>query len=235
MAVVANAGATTAGSFDPLPAIADICNAHGVWLHVDGAHGASLALSKSRRRLVAGIDRADSVVWDAHKMLGMPALVTAVLFKNAHDGTNAFAQQAHYLFEDDDGADAWADIGKRTIECTKRMMSLELYACLSVYGADAFSAHVDRLCDLGAAFADILTEKGLQVLVPPEANIVVFRRPGDDGGVVAAIRKRLLAEGRFYLVQARVGGELWLRCALMNPLTSVDDLRLLADDVLRGP
>lgn len=235
MAVVANAGATTAGSFDPLTAIADVCAKHSAWLHVDGAHGASLALSKTRRTLVAGIDRADSVVWDAHKMLGMPALVTAVLFKHAHDGTNAFAQQAHYLFEDDAGDDAWSDVGKRTVECTKRMMSLKVYACLSVYGETAFSAHVDRLCDLGADFARILGERGLEVLTQPDANIVVFRRRGDDGGVVAAIRKRLLAEGRFYLVQVRVGGELWLRCALMNPLTTEDDLRALVDDVLRGP
>jgi L-2,4-diaminobutyrate decarboxylase len=235
MAVVANAGATTAGSFDPLPAIADACAAHGAWLHVDGAHGASLALSRTRKQLVAGIERADSVVWDAHKMLGMPALITAVLFKDAKDGAHAFAQQAHYLFDDDDTDDAWADIGKRTIECTKRMMSLKLYATLKAYGTDALSTHVDRLCDLGAAFARILQERGLETLVEPQANIVVFRRHGDDGGVVAAIRKRLLAQGRFYLVQVRVQGTLWLRCAFMNPLTTEDDLRALADDVLRGP
>jgi L-2,4-diaminobutyrate decarboxylase len=126
MAVVANAGATAAGSFDPLAPIADVCAQHHVWFHVDGAHGASLALSRTRRDRVAGIERADSVVWDAHKMLGMPALVTAVLFKDGKDGAAAFAQDAGYLFEDD-GEDAWSDIGKRTIECTKRMMSLKLY------------------------------------------------------------------------------------------------------------
>ena len=235
MAVVANAGATTAGSFDPLQEIADVCARHGAWLHVDGAHGASLALSSTHRALVDGIARADSVVWDAHKMLGMPALVTAVLFKDAKDGAHAFAQQAHYLFEDDDGDDAWSDIGKRTVECTKRMMSLKLYACLKAFGTEAFTAHVDRLCALGATLARVVEEKGLELLVPPQANIVVFRRKGDDGGVVAAIRKRLLAEGRFYPVQVRVSGALWLRCALMNPLTTEDDLRALVDDVLRGP
>jgi L-2,4-diaminobutyrate decarboxylase len=251
MAVVANAGATTAGSFDPLEPIADICQNHRAWLHVDGAHGASLALSRTRAHLVKGIERADSVVWDAHKMLGMPALVTAVLFRDARAGAAAFAQDAGYLFEqsDDDGSDssdssdrsdssagdAWSDIGKRTIECTKRAMSLKLYACLKAYGVGAFRDHVDRLCDLSAHFARVLKAKGCEVLVEPEANIVVFRRKGDDGGQVAAIRKRILKEGRFYLVQVRRPDGLWLRTAIMNPRTTEHDLEALVDDVMRGP
>jgi L-2,4-diaminobutyrate decarboxylase len=83
IAVVASAGSTATGAYDPLGEIADFCDGSGLWLHVDGAHGASAALSPRLRHLVAGIERADSVVWDAHKMMMMPALVTGVLFRLA--------------------------------------------------------------------------------------------------------------------------------------------------------
>jgi L-2,4-diaminobutyrate decarboxylase len=251
MCVVANAGATTAGSYDPIAEIADVCASvpkdGPAWLHVDGAHGASLALSRvpARRALLAGVERADSVVWDAHKMLGMPALVTAVLFRDGRDGAAAFAQDAGYLFEDvgDDAmGDAWADIGKRTVECTKRMMSLKLYACLQAFGVGAFRDHVDRLCDLGAQLAAILRARttatgapAFELLTEPAANIVVFRRAGDDGGKTAAIRKRILADGKFYIVQVRGARGLWLRTAIMNPLTNDTDLSALVDEVLSGP
>jgi L-2,4-diaminobutyrate decarboxylase len=81
IAVVASAGSTATGAFDPLPAIADVCAEAGLWLHVDGAHGAAAALTPAHAHLVAGIERADSVVWDAHKLLAMPALCTAVIYQ----------------------------------------------------------------------------------------------------------------------------------------------------------
>src|SRR6185503_7757985 len=80
-AVVASAGSTSTGAFDPLEAVADFCAEHRLWFHVDGAHGASMALSAAHRHLVRGIERADSVIWDAHKMMLLPALATAVIFR----------------------------------------------------------------------------------------------------------------------------------------------------------
>src|SRR6185437_13341424 len=123
-----------------------------------------------------GIERADSIVWDAHKLMLMPALITAVLFRDAKHGAAAFAQDAGYLFDDDDAG--WAEIGKRTVECTKRMMSLKLYACLRAFGTSTFSAHVDRCCDLATALAHKARARGFDVLVEPECNIVVFKPRG---------------------------------------------------------
>ena len=79
VAVVASAGTTATGSFDPLREIGEFCRARGVWLHVDGAHGASVLLSPKYKALADGIELADSVIWDAHKMLFMPGLATALL------------------------------------------------------------------------------------------------------------------------------------------------------------
>jgi L-2,4-diaminobutyrate decarboxylase len=223
IAVVASAGSTAAGAFDPLDAIADVCATRGLWLHVDGAHGASLLLSAAHAPKLRGIGRADSIVWDAHKLMLMPALVTAVLFRDARAGAAAFAQDAGYLF-DDAGDDAWSDIGKRTVECTKRMMSLELYASLRAFGTRLFADHVDRCCALATSLASKARACGFDVITEPECNIVCFRPPDIDGGRVAAVRRAILADGRFYVVQLRYAGSLWLRCTLSHPLTTDADL-----------
>jgi L-2,4-diaminobutyrate decarboxylase len=230
IAVVASAGSTAGGAVDPLEPIADVCAREGLWLHVDGAHGASLLLSSIHARKLRGIARADSIVWDAHKMMMMPALVTAVLFRDAAAGAAAFAQDAGYLFDD---ADAGDDVGRRTVECTKRMMSLKLYACLRAFGTKLFADHVDHCCALAQSLAAKALARGCEVLVEPEANIVCFRPMVEgaalDGGRVAALRRRVLEDGRFYLVQLHWRGALWLRCTLSHPLTSETDLAALLD------
>lgn len=235
--VVANACATATGLYDPLPEIADFCAAHGLWLHVDGAHGAAAALSPRHRALVRGIERADSVIWDAHKMLGMPALCTAVLFRDRRHADANLAQDADYLFVDD-GPERH-DSGRRTLECTKRMMGLPLYACLRLLGTDAFAAHVDALHGLAATFADrIEADPRFELALRPQSNIVCFRWRGEPGLPPAAldalqsrIRGRLVAEGGFYLVQATLGGRTWLRTALMNPATTPGDLDALREAI----
>ena len=233
IAVVASAGSTAVGAFDPLEAIADVCARHALWFHVDGAHGASLALSSRHRGQLCGVERADSVVWDAHKMMMMPALVTAVLFRDAEAGAAAFAQEAGYLF-DPSGSDddAWSDVGKRTVECTKRMMSLKLYACLHAYGTDVFATHVERCCALAKSLAaQVRARPALELKVEPDCNIVVFRVAGAGNGVNAAVRKRVLADGRFYMVQVHLGRDLWLRTTLISPLTTELHLAALLDEV----
>lgn len=232
IAVVASAGSTAAGAIDPLDAIADICERHGVWLHVDGAHGAPLALSPTHRPKLFGIERADSVILDGHKLMAMPALVTALLFKDGAQGARAFSQAAAYLFDEEN--DGWADVGRRTVECTKRMMSLKLYACLRAYGTRFFAEHVDRCCALATALAAAVKRRPrLELLTEPEANIVCFRVRGLDGGQQDAIRRAILAEGRFYLVKVRLGPELWLRTTLASPRTTPAHLEALLDDVER--
>ena len=234
IAVIASAGSTAAGAIDPLEPIADLCAREKLWLHVDGAHGASLLLSATHKDKLKGIERADSIVWDAHKLMMMPALVTAVLFKDGASGAGAFAQDAGYLFDD---ADAGDDVARRTVECTKRMMSLKLYACLRALGTRLFADHVDHCCALATSLADKVRARGWDLLVEPEANIVCFRPRSQgealDGGQLAALRKRVVHVGRFYLVQLHWRGSLWLRCTLSHPLTTLDDIDALLDELAR--
>jgi L-2,4-diaminobutyrate decarboxylase len=237
IAVVATACSTATGAFDPLDAIADFCAQHDLWFHVDGAHGASAALSDRYRHLLAGIERADSVVWDAHKMLLMPALVTAVLFRSAAHSYEAFAQQASYLFNRSEHTDEhWADIGARTLECTKRMMSLKLYAALSLYGTRMFSDYITATFDLARRFAAQLQKAAdFELAVEPEANIVCFRHtPAGTQNLderQQRVRQRLLASGSFYVVQTRLPAGVFLRTTLINPFTTDDDLAALLETI----
>src|SRR5439155_2722306 len=132
--IVAAAGSTATGAYDPLDELADVAAHHRLWLHVDAAHGGGVALSAKHRHKLRGIERADSIVWDAHKLMMMPALVTAVLFKRGDDAYAAFAQQASYLFADADASERWWDLGTRHFECTKRMMAIEVWCALRVHG-----------------------------------------------------------------------------------------------------
>jgi L-2,4-diaminobutyrate decarboxylase len=227
--VVASACSTATGSFDPLEPVADFCRRQGLWMHVDGAHGAVAALSPKYRHLVKGIERADSVVWDAHKMMLMPAPATAVLFRNGESSSHAFAQQASYLFTGAKPESEWFNVGQRTLECTKRQMSLHLYAALLIRGTQFFSDYVTGMFDLGRKFGEMLGDCGdFEVPVAPECNIVCFRyksqgaaaKDAELDALNAAIRQRIVASGKFYIVQTKLSGRLHLRVTLINPATT---------------
>lgn len=235
--LVAAAGSTATGAFDELPALAELAAREGLWLHVDGAHGAGLAFSRqaSRRARLDGIALADSVVWDAHKMLQMPALVTAVLFRAPHACYAPFAQHAAYLFADGAAQDTWWDLGQRTLECTKRMMAIELWAAVAAHGADIFADAVDRQCELAARFAEILGDDGgFDIAHQPQANILCYRvrglphaTPAARDARTRAIRETLVRAGGFYIVGTTLPDGYYLRSAFMNPMATEDDLQAL--------
>lgn len=238
-AVVGSACSTSTGSYDDLTAIADFCQKNRLWFHADGAHGGVAALSDVYRPLVQGIDRADSVVIDFHKMMMVPALVTAVLYQRDDDSYRTFQQKAQYLWADATAKD-WFNSGKRAFECTKLMMSAKVYAILRTYGEAIFAANVQTLYGLARRFADQLRLRAdVDLAVEPESNIVCFRyigdglRPDQLGELNAQIRRQLLVDGQFYIVQTTLRGQLYLRVSLMNPLTTAHHLTALLDEVVR--
>jgi L-2,4-diaminobutyrate decarboxylase len=235
--VVASAESTATGAFDPIHPIADYCEARGLWPHVDGAHGASLALSDRHRARLEGIERADSVVWDLHKMMLAPALATACLFKDGARSYEAFAQEASYLFSGHARPeDEWYDGAARTIECTKRMIVLGTYLALATHGARFFGDYVAGTCDLAARFAaEVQSRRDFELAVEPECNIVCFRLLGPDGDAddqtQSRVRARINASGAFYLVQTRLPRGVFLRVTIINPRTTEEDLDALLDAV----
>ncbi|MFL9829115.1 pyridoxal phosphate-dependent decarboxylase family protein, partial [Rhodoplanes sp. SY1] len=162
MAVVANACTTALGLYDPLRPIAEICRARGIWLHVDGAHGASALVSARLRGRLDGIALADSVVWDAHKMLGSATLCAAVLVREHATLDEAFREEASYLFHDKD--EPGIDFIHRTVECTKAAIGLKVFFALAGDGEAAIAATIERQTDLAvAAAARLRAEPGVTV------------------------------------------------------------------------
>ena len=236
LAVVASSCSTATGSFDPLPEIAEFCAEEGLWLHVDGAHGASLALSNRHRDRLAGVERADSVVWDLHKMMGLPALNTAVLFRDGDRSYEAFAQDASYLFDRQELDRTWFNTGERVMECTKRGMSVTAYCMLRGLGTKFFTENVDRLVDRTRELAALLNRaEDFEIATEPQANILCFRHrpPGLEAldAHQTRVRRSILQRGTFYIVQTRLRGAVWLRVTVMSPSTTARDLEDLVAEV----
>ncbi len=231
--VVASACSTSTGAIDPLDEIADFCDDHDLWFHVDGAHGASFVLSDELRRRLPGIERADSVVWDAHKTLLVPSLVTGVLFRDGRHAAASVAPRAEYLF---DNPDDDLDLGRRTLECTKPSLGLELYVTLATHGEAALAEYLDAMVARAAQFAERLRDTDdFELLTWPDANIVCFRHtPGGVQGealddLQRTLRERVVAGGRYYLTRTYLRNAQWLRCTLLNPATTDADLRGLLE------
>ena len=233
LALVANACSTAAGLYDPLREVASFCRENGLWLHVDGAHGASALLSARLRGRLEGIDGADSVVWDAHKMLRAPTLCAAVLVRDGRDLDRAFQQEASYLFHEKD--QPGFDFIHRTLECTKAGLGLRLFLVLAAEGEAAIARYVERQVELAVAAADLLRrERGFEVAVTPESNIVCFRVTVGDEDVDAlqlGLRRKLLERGRHYVSTTELRGRRWLRLAIMNPATDLDDIERLVAEI----
>ncbi|HPF14364.1 MAG TPA: aminotransferase class I/II-fold pyridoxal phosphate-dependent enzyme [Planctomycetota bacterium] len=241
IAVVASACTTSTGSFDPIEPIADFCEEHGLWLHVDGAHGASFLLSDRLRARLAGVERADSLVWDLHKMMLMPALVTAVLYRDGRRSYEAFHQEASYLFAGEDPAVQWFNLGQRTLECTKRGLGATAYLLLRTYGTAFFAEYMERMCDLAQGFAErIRSSSDFELATEPQANIVCFRRKIEgslesQNAFQRQIRQAVVDQGDFYLVQTTLGGRVYLRTTLIHPMTDLARLDHLLDQLLDQP
>jgi L-2,4-diaminobutyrate decarboxylase len=231
IAIVGSSCSTSTGSYDDLVGIGQFAKSKNIWFHVDGAHGGAVVFSEKYKYLVNGIEQADSVVIDWHKMLMTPALATALIFKNGDDAYQTFHQKAQYLWANQTSQD-WFNSGKRTFECTKLMMSVKIYAILKTYGEGIFAENVDYLYDLGREFAKMINEsKNFELAVEPQSNIVCFRLKSAQNERTAEVRKRLLEKGNFYIVQTSIREKTYLRVSLMNPLTTTDDLKELLDEI----
>ncbi len=171
-------------------------------------------------------------------MMLMPALVTAVLFKDKRRSYQAFAQEASYLFGGRPLEEEWFNGAHRTLECTKVMMSVKWYLSLAMHGPDFFADYIDGVLGLAARFAErIAAAPDFELAVRPDCNIVCFRhlRSGFAGerldDLQERVRASLVREGGFYFVKTRLPAGVFLRTTIINPFTRDDDLVALLDAV----
>lgn len=231
MAVVATAGTTATGSFDELQAIGPLCHERGLWLHVDGAHGASALLSERHHERLRGLGYARSIAWDPHKMMLLPLSAGVLLVRDERDLDAAFAQRAPYLFTGEENAREW-DQGPRSFQCSRRADALKLWVSFQRYGMRTLGALYDHQCDLARAMHDQLAgHPHFEPLHEPESNILCFRWVGDGGHGDEALdafnrelRESYNRSGAGWITATNLDGRRVLRVTIMNPRTTEDDL-----------
>ncbi len=239
MAVVATAGSTPTGSFDDLESIGRLCEDRGLWLHVDGAHGATALFSARHQHRMAGIHRARSLAWDPHKTMLLPLSAGMVMLRNERDLAQAFLQGAPYLFHKPGGDKVW-DLGPVSFQCSRRADALKVWVTLQRYGARAVGALYDRLAETANALYDLVqAHPAFEALHQPESNILCFRYLGDgeqaDDALDALnfeLRQRYNRSGKGWITMTVLGGRRVLRTTIMNPRTGADHLQALLDGLV---
>lgn len=229
--VVANAGTTSTGAVDPLAAIAELCRARGVWMHVDGAYGAAAVLTDEGRAALHGIGEADSIALDAHKWLFQPVECGCVLVRRGEDLRETFRIVAAYLRDTDLSAEEvnFRDWG---VQMTRGFRALKLWMTIQVFGMDAMRAAITRGMRLAGVAEEELRElPGWEIVTPAQLGIVTFRhRPnGIDGAEADDLQRRIatgLAEDGYALLSTtELRGRTVLRLCTINPRATDEEMR----------
>jgi len=227
-AVIATAGTTVLGAFDPLDELADICEEHGLWLHVDGAFGASLLLHPPSRHLMRGLDRADSLTWDAHKAMGIPLAASLILTRQPEQLAGLLNEDADYLFQADDPD---LNPGTRSMQCGRRNDAFKLWAAWKALGDEGWAQRFERQFALTRhARSRVLAEPRLELTQEPASLTVCFEVEGVSSSWLC---QRVHEEGLAVLGYGIVRGREVLRLVTVNPDTTPKQLDTLFDDLLR--
>jgi glutamate/tyrosine decarboxylase-like PLP-dependent enzyme len=231
--VIANAGEVNAGDFDPIAEIAELCDGRRTWLHVDGAFGLFARLASATRALTEGVERADSVISDAHKWLNVPYDCGFAFVREPERLARAMNVGAAYLPASDD---PHPNFGFLSPENSRRARALTVWATLRAYGRAGYRAMVERHAALAqrlAARVDSAPE--LERLADVQLNIVCFRaRPegvGDEllNELNTRLGDALRSDGRVFAGNTTYAGKVALRPAIVNWLTQAEDVDLLVD------
>jgi glutamate/tyrosine decarboxylase-like PLP-dependent enzyme len=231
-AVVATAGSTNLGVIDDLQGVAEVAAEHDVWLHVDGAYGAAALAAPSARPRFVGIERADSLTVDPHKWLFAPFDCCALLYRDPLSARQAHAQRAEYL----DSLQAYGnwDPSDFAVHLTRRARGLPFWFSLATHGTRAYGEAIEQtLAVARAAAAEVRARPELELIREPDLSVVPFRRRGWSAADYQAWSERLLAEGTAFVVPTSVDGEPATRICIVNPRTTVDDVRMILDS-MRG-
>lgn len=237
-AVVATAGTTNAGVIDDLAGVAEICEAEGIWLHVDGAYGAAALAAPSRRERFVGIERADSLIVDPHKWLFAPYDSCALLYRDPAIAKAAHTQQAEYLeILQESGPEGgnW-NPSDYAHHLSRRARGLAFWFSLATYGTAAYveAVEVTLRCAEQAA-ESIRRHSAVELILEPELSVVLLRRPGwapEDYRAWSAAQREA---GTCFVVPTTWQDETVLRLCIVNPATSVADIDAMLDTLLDLP
>jgi glutamate/tyrosine decarboxylase-like PLP-dependent enzyme len=230
-AVIGSAGTTSTGSVDPLNDLADLAQREGLWFHVDGAYGAPARLTPRGHDLLAGIERADTLVLDPHKWLFQPYEIGAVLTPHAGLLEHTFTLDGAYLRDTKGGV---VEFRERGPQLTRGSRALKLYLSLRTFGLDAFKAAIAKGIAL-AEYAETLLDgdEAWEVVSPATLAIVCFRRTGHSDEQTDAMVRRAVEDGYSAPSTTILHGRSVARLCTINPRTTERDIEATLERLAR--
>jgi aromatic-L-amino-acid/L-tryptophan decarboxylase len=221
-AVVATVGTTSFTSVDPVPEIADACERAGAWLHVDAAYAGSAWVCPELRWSAAGVDRADSVVVNAHKWLLTPMDCSCLWTRRPDDLRRAFSLVPEYLRTSDEDVLNLSEYGP---VLGRRFRSLKLWAVLRCHGREGLQRVIREHVRLAALFESwVRDEPGWELVAPRHFSVVCFRRNATDQQNEELL-ERVNASGEIFISHTRLHDRYVLRLAIGNAQTTEEDVR----------
>ena len=232
MAVVATVGTTSTTSRDPVEEIAAIARERKVWLHVDAAYAGAAAIMPEFREILAGVERADSLVVNPHKWLFVPMDCSALYVRDPDLLRRAFSIVPEYVLQHRD-ASSGTNFMEYGLQLGRRFRALKLWFVLRYYGAEGLREHLRRHIALAQEFASwVQAERGWEIAAPHPFSVVCFRYapPGLDESAIELLNSKILdsvnATGKVFLGHTKIRGRYALRLAIGNINTTRDDVAL---------
>ncbi|CEF66150.1 Glutamate decarboxylase 1 [Strongyloides ratti] len=246
--VTATAGTTVYGAFDPIDKIADICEKYNIWLHVDAAWGGGLLLSPEYRWKLKGIERAKSVTWNPHKLMGSLLQCSAFLIKQQGLLLQTNQMSANYLYQQDKPYDVSYDTGDRSFQCGRRNDVLKLWLMWRSKGMEGYRIQINRLMDLAKYFTNkIKKTEGYEMVVddPQFLNICFWYIPKNLrnipqqekmeklGKIAPKIKGKMMERGTTMVgYQPDTNKPNFFRLIITNPATTKEDLNFLIQEII---
>jgi aromatic-L-amino-acid decarboxylase len=231
--VIANGGTTLTGAVDPIVETAEVCERHGVWLHLDGAYGLPAAATASAAPLFAGLERVDSVTLDAHKWLGLQKSCSLVLVREEGALEEAFGHEEAYILRE-----AVQNAVERTLEYSRPLRSLKLWLAFRTHGAAAFRGWIEQTLALARDLAaSVRADPELELSHEPMLSTVCFRHLPEGLSDTQAdahnteLAAAVQADGRVYLASAVVDGRVCLRVCFVNFRTRPEHVAFVLETV----
>src|SRR5579859_2822669 len=238
-AVVATVGTTSTTSIDPVPDIAELCERYGLWLHVDGAYGGSAAVDPTMQWVLAGCERADSLIVNPHKWLFTPVDCSVFYTRKPDMVKAALSLVPEYLRNSQSAGEDVPNLMDYGVSLGRRFRSLKLWMILRYFGHEGLAARIHEHIRLAQLFAQWVDDSpDFERMAPTPFSTVCFRAHPqglDDEQQLEDLNERIMSSineaGHFFLSHTKLHGHFTMRVAIGNMRTAEQHLSALWDDL----
>ena len=235
--IVASAGTTNTGSVDPLHEIADFAGQEKIWLHIDAAYGGFAVLTEEGKRLLSGMERADSITLDPHKWLFVAFECGCLMVKDPSTLTAAFRIWPEYLKDVEPGEEE-VTFADRGIQLTRYSRAMKIWMSVNYFGTDAIASEIELAMNRARLLGDLIAQsRDFEILCPPQFGIVCFRAhppqlsEAELDALNERINSRVVAGGRFLISSTRLNRRFSLRMCTLGFRTTDADVEALFSSI----